>query len=315
MNEMNEKLNKYRYKARKTMKKNNNDKIEIKSGKCVKNKRKSEKIRIKQGKGFLNKLIDYLPMEVHMPGYQYCGPGTNLEKRLKRGDPGRNKLDVACKEHDIAYRDSSDDESRYIADEKLMKAAMERVHSKDASYFEKGIALAVSGAMKAKRGLTKNPKKSGAGINKKKNNKPKKKEIERNIKDIKHITFNKLVKDAREVIDKHKPENIQAAINIATEAIAKSLKGKSIKKPRTIKTPTYSGGVLPLIPFFAALGSVVGGTTSIVNAINNYRAAQKQLDESKQHNIKMESIAMGNGYYLKTHKNGSGFYLKQSKNL
>lgn len=183
---------------------------------------------------------------------------------------------------------------------------MERFLSKDASYPEKAVALTVSAAMNAKQSLSKKPKKSGAGLLKKKK--------KLNEQYIKHVTFNKLIKDARKVIDKYKPENVETAINIATESVAKSKDGKRIKVPRTIKTPGYSGGVLPLIPFFAALGSVVGGTTTVVNAINNYRAAQKQLDESKRHNSKMEAIAMGNGYYLKAHKNGSGFYLKQPKN-
>ena len=31
--------------------------------------------------------------EFHWPGYQYMGPGTHLAKRLKRGDPGINRLD------------------------------------------------------------------------------------------------------------------------------------------------------------------------------------------------------------------------------
>lgn len=44
----------------------------------------------------INKAIDLLPVEIHAPGnYQYCGPGTDLAKRLPRGDPGINKLDAA----------------------------------------------------------------------------------------------------------------------------------------------------------------------------------------------------------------------------
>ena len=33
----------------------------------------------------------------------YCVPGTNLEKRLARGDEGINRLDNVCKQHDIDY--------------------------------------------------------------------------------------------------------------------------------------------------------------------------------------------------------------------
>ena len=42
-------------------------------------------------------------IEFHWPGYQYMGPGTHLEKRLKRGDPGINRLDRIAKQHDIDY--------------------------------------------------------------------------------------------------------------------------------------------------------------------------------------------------------------------
>ena len=42
-------------------------------------------------------------MEFHWPGYQYMGPGTHLEKRLARGDPGINRLDGIAKAHGIDY--------------------------------------------------------------------------------------------------------------------------------------------------------------------------------------------------------------------
>lgn len=34
-----------------------------------------------QGRGIINNLIDSLPIELHSPGYQFCGPGTKLKKR------------------------------------------------------------------------------------------------------------------------------------------------------------------------------------------------------------------------------------------
>jgi hypothetical protein len=39
--------------------------------------------------------------ELHLPGYNYCGPFTKLDKRLAKGDERINKLDAGCKEHDI----------------------------------------------------------------------------------------------------------------------------------------------------------------------------------------------------------------------
>jgi len=61
-----------------------------------------------KGRGLLNRAINTLPFELHIPGYQFCGPGMHLEKRLARGDRGINPLDAACREHDIAYLHSND---------------------------------------------------------------------------------------------------------------------------------------------------------------------------------------------------------------
>ena len=116
----------------------------------------------------INKSIDLLPVELHIPGYQYCGPGTKLAKRLQRGDPGINKLDAACKQHDIAYSKYSDSTNRARADKDLAERAWERVKSEDASLAEKAAAWAVTNIMKAKS-------KFGGGVKKKKKKVSKKK--------------------------------------------------------------------------------------------------------------------------------------------
>ena len=41
---------------------------------------------IPYGAGLLDKTINALSFEVHIPGYQFCGSGTRLAKRLARGD-------------------------------------------------------------------------------------------------------------------------------------------------------------------------------------------------------------------------------------
>lgn len=66
--------------------------------------------------GIVNKIVDFLPFEVHYPGYNWCGPGTKVKKRLLRGDKGVNPLDEACKEHDLIYNQSSDKSVRQQAD-------------------------------------------------------------------------------------------------------------------------------------------------------------------------------------------------------
>jgi len=139
----------------------------------------------------VNKAIDILPFEAHIPGYQYCGPGTKLAQRLARGDRGINPLDEACKIHDIAYDKYSDSGNRTRADKELAERAWRRFTAADSSLGEKAAAWAVTTAMKAKTALgsgskqRKNrkrdpkpkgkglylrpyPKKDGAGVKKKK---------------------------------------------------------------------------------------------------------------------------------------------------
>ncbi|WP_221935991.1 hypothetical protein, partial [Klebsiella pneumoniae] len=84
----------------------------------------------------VNTAIDALPVELHLPGYRYCGPGTKLKQRLARGDPGINKLDEACKEHDITYSKYTDTEKRSIADRVLAEKAWQRVKSSEAGLGE-----------------------------------------------------------------------------------------------------------------------------------------------------------------------------------
>ena len=75
---------------------------------------------IHEGSGLLNSVINKLPFEIHLPKYQYCGPGTRLQKRLARGDQGINELDKACKEHDISYSEHRESgEARRQADKIL----------------------------------------------------------------------------------------------------------------------------------------------------------------------------------------------------
>lgn len=126
-----------------------------------KKKKPSKSVRLKNrivkcGTGIIDKIIDKLPFEVHVPNYQFCGPGTHLKKRLARGDKGVNALDSACREHDIAYSKHSDSQNRGVADKILQKEAMKRFLSKDASIGERATALGVAAAMKIKRTLTGN---------------------------------------------------------------------------------------------------------------------------------------------------------------
>lgn len=54
----------------------------------------------------------------------YCGPGTNVDTRLDRGDPGVdgfNGIDSQCMKHDIRYRDARDINDIREADKDFLK--------------------------------------------------------------------------------------------------------------------------------------------------------------------------------------------------
>lgn len=67
--------------------------------------------------------------ELHIPGYNFCGPGTQVEARLERGDYGVNKLDNACRVHDVDYMFHADDKAALIeSDKKLATTAEQYEH-------------------------------------------------------------------------------------------------------------------------------------------------------------------------------------------
>ncbi|KYQ50678.1 hypothetical protein ALC60_10221 [Trachymyrmex zeteki] len=94
-------------------------------------------------RGLLNRAINALPFELHIPGYQFCGPGTRLEKRLARGDRGINPLDAAYREHDIAYSHSNELAKRHTADKLLAEEARKHIVTRDSSLGERAAATVV----------------------------------------------------------------------------------------------------------------------------------------------------------------------------
>ncbi|XP_011858343.1 PREDICTED: uncharacterized protein LOC105555904 [Vollenhovia emeryi] len=125
---------------------------------------------VQSGSGLLNYTINALPFELHIPGYQFCGPGTRLEERLARGERGINPLDAACRDHDIAYSRSKDLAERHVADKILAERARKRITARDSTLGEKAAATAVWTTMKAKT-------KIGMGLKTKKKKRVAKKRI------------------------------------------------------------------------------------------------------------------------------------------
>lgn len=238
------------------------------------------------GGGLVNSVINNLPFEIHLPGYNYCGPGTKLEKRLLRGDKGINKLDEACMHHDIAYAHHRDSDNRHKADILLLNMAKQRFNSKDAGRGEKLASRLVAKVMKAKI-------KSGAGLKK----------------------FKTITSKIRSKLNKLKGCNTKNAIKLAYSAARKLVSKNKINLPRVIPLPK-TGGILPLIPIFAglsALGTLAGGAAGIAKTVNDYKAAQQNLRESRRHNKTMESIAIGKGLYIKPYRKGGALFFKKGK--
>jgi len=63
---------------------------------------------------------------MHLPGHNFIGPGTNLDKRLNPdGTPKPwskpvNRVDNAAYRHDLAYARHSDTAKRIVADKKMI---------------------------------------------------------------------------------------------------------------------------------------------------------------------------------------------------
>ena len=67
-----------------------------------------------------------IPGAFHLPGYSFCGPGTNLDKRLdeannpKPWSKPKNRVDEVCTRHDIDYGNSTTLEEKHEADQEML---------------------------------------------------------------------------------------------------------------------------------------------------------------------------------------------------
>jgi hypothetical protein len=286
--------------------------------------------RIRGAGSLLNSAINALPFELHLVGYNYCGPGTKLQERLARGDKPINPLDEACQEHDIAYSKNKDIPSRLQADRVLADKAWKRYKSKDVPWGEKIASWLVTTGMNTKTKIG-----GRVGIKHKKT-----KHCKKNMKKPKVIPLTSIIKHARLAIRGAglKPKKgmqgnaiKKAAIYALRGArkITKNHKRNQIKwmtknKGERVLPLPKTGGVLPLLPIFAglsAIGSLAGGAAGVVKTVGEIKDARRKLEEMQRHNKTMEAIALrqGKGLYLKPYKKGLGLYMtpymKQAKNL
>lgn len=88
---------------------------------------------------------DGFPFEMHLPGYRFCGPGTQYLKHVEHRIGPKNALDAACMKHDAVYTYECKDSGALLnADKRLLRAASKRIISADATFEERASAAFIT---------------------------------------------------------------------------------------------------------------------------------------------------------------------------
>ena len=110
-------------------------------------------------------MINSLPVEMHLPGHNFTGPGTKLNKRLnpdltpKKWSKPINRVDKAAYNHDICYLKNNDTTTRNAVCDKNMLKELKGIYNPTIrEKMERGLVSSLIGT-KARFGW---------GINKKK---------------------------------------------------------------------------------------------------------------------------------------------------
>jgi len=85
--------------------------------------------------------------ELHLPGHNFTGPGTQLRKRLNRGDKPINRVDRISMEHDMAYAAGVNEG---VADRRYVKQALGIALNRKSSPRERAEAVFVGSVIGAK---------------------------------------------------------------------------------------------------------------------------------------------------------------------
>ena len=120
---------------------------------------KSQFIKTNQGRGLINSAINKLPFEMHLPGHNFTGPGTNLKKRLdehlnpKAWSQPVNRVDQAAYHHDVCYLKNKDTATRNDVCDKNMLTELEHIKQPTLrERMDRGLVKQIIGA-KVKFGL------------------------------------------------------------------------------------------------------------------------------------------------------------------
>ena len=81
----------------------------------------------------MNNLINNLPFEAHLPGHNFTGPGTKLNRRLNEDLTPKdwsipiNRVDDAAYRHDICYAQNRDTKTRNEVCDKTMLGELNEI--------------------------------------------------------------------------------------------------------------------------------------------------------------------------------------------
>ena len=108
-----------------------------------------------KGGSILNKMINNLPVEMHLLGHNFTGPGTKLNKRLntdltpKAWSKPINRIDKAAYHHDLCYLKNNDTATRNAVCDKNMLEEMKNIYNPTLrERMERGIVSTLIGTKK-----------------------------------------------------------------------------------------------------------------------------------------------------------------------
>ena len=126
---------------------------------------KTQFVKFTKGGSVLNKFINNLPVEMYLPGHNFTGPGTKLNKRLnpdltpKKWSKPINRVDKAAYNHDICYLKNTDTVTRNAVCDKNMLKELKGIYNPTIrEKMERGLVSSLIGT-KARFGWGLNKKK------------------------------------------------------------------------------------------------------------------------------------------------------------
>lgn len=193
--------------------------------------------------------------------YSFCGPGTKTDQRITEGYKGVNKLDRACKYHDLYYGEIPKN-LHNLSDVALAETADEIAKNVDDKNYpdnERDAAKLVSKIMKTKAAF-------GAGITNKKYN-YNKMEKNNHLVYLSKKEYEHFLKTGTVIIKPHVEISLPLSRGEYNKIIKNSVNGKDSRiQFDANQVHSYNlhkqGGVIPFLPLLAAAIPAVGSIIS-----------------------------------------------------